>query len=128
MHDVLTECFMTEILHCFNQTFIEWFAKKQNTAETATHGSEFVAARLCAEQIVDLRDMLRHCGVPINERTHVFGDNESVVKGAFISEAKLQKRHHLLSHHSAREKIAAGYLRFIHLSESCNPADILSKH
>ena len=128
MHDVLTERFMTEILHYFNQTFIEWFAKKQNTAETATYGSEFVAARSCAEQIVDLRDMLRHCGVPINERTCVFGDNESVVKGAFIPDAKLQKRHHLLSCHSVREKIAAGYLRFIHLSESCNPADILSKH
>ena len=70
MHDVLTERFMTGILHCFNQTFIEWFVKKQNTAETATCGSEFVAARLCAEQIVDLLDMLRHCGVLINERTH----------------------------------------------------------
>ena len=128
VHDVLTERFMTGILHHFNQTLIEWFAKKQNTAETATHGSEFVAARSCAEQIVDLRDMLRHCGVPINERTHVFGDNESVVERAFIPDAKLQKRHHLLSCHSAREKIAAGHLRFIHLSGSCNPADILSKH
>ena len=128
MHDVLTERFMTGISHYFNQTLIEWFVKKQNTAETATHGSEFVAARSCAEQIVDLRDMLRHCGVPINERTHVFGDNKSVVKGAFIPDAKLQKRHHLLFCHSVREKIAAGCLRFIHLSESCNPADILSKH
>ena len=119
---------MTGISHYFNQTSIEWFAKKQNTAETATHGSEFVAARLCAEQIVDLRNMLRHCGVLINERTYMFEDNESVVKGAFIPDAKLQKRHHLLSHHSAREKIAAEHLRFIHLSGSCNPADILSKH
>jgi hypothetical protein len=47
---------VTGILHIANQTPIDWFSKKQVTVETATYGSEFVAARTCTEQIMDLRN------------------------------------------------------------------------
>ena len=35
-----------------------WYIKKQATVETATYGSEYVAARTCVEQIVDLCNTL----------------------------------------------------------------------
>jgi hypothetical protein len=38
----------------FANSIIEWFSKKQANVETATYGSEFVAARICVEQIIDL--------------------------------------------------------------------------
>ena len=44
----------TGILHIVNQTPVDWYSKRQNTVETATHGSEFVAARVATEQIMDL--------------------------------------------------------------------------
>ena len=44
----------TGILHLLNQTPIEWYSKKQPTVETATYGSEFVAARIATEQIIDI--------------------------------------------------------------------------
>ena len=50
---------VTGILHFANKTPIEWYSKKQATVETATYGSEFVAARTCVEQIIDLRYTLR---------------------------------------------------------------------
>jgi hypothetical protein len=43
------------VLHFFNQTPIDFFTKKQGTVETATYGSEFVAARTATEQIIDQR-------------------------------------------------------------------------
>ena len=43
------------ILHLFNQTPVDWFSKKQATVETATYGSEFVAARQATEQIIAMR-------------------------------------------------------------------------
>jgi hypothetical protein len=52
----------TGILHFLNQTPIDWFSKRQNTVETATFGSEFVAARQCTEQVYDLRYTLRMMG------------------------------------------------------------------
>ena len=56
MHDVTTGRSVTGILHLLNKTPIDWYSKKQATVETATYGSEseFVAARICVEQIVDL--------------------------------------------------------------------------
>ena len=38
--------------------------KKQATVETATYGSEFVAAKTATEQIMDIRQTLRYLGAP----------------------------------------------------------------
>ena len=65
--------------------------------ETATYGSEFVAARICVEQIIDLRNTLRYLVVSICKKSYMFGDNESVVNLSLIPYAKLHKRHTALS-------------------------------
>jgi hypothetical protein len=116
------------ILHLMNQTPIDWYAKKQATVETATYGSEFVAARTCVEQIMDLRTTLRYLGVRVSDKSFMFGDNESVVNSSIKPEAKLHKRHNALSFHRVRECIAAGFIVFTHIPGVNNPADILSKH
>ena len=105
-HDALTGQSITGILHMINGTPIDWYSKKQATVETATYGSEFVAARTCVEQIIDLRNTLWYLGVPINERSYMFGDNESVVNSSSVPHAKLHKCHPALSF----------------------PVDVLSKH
>ena len=64
-HDMLTGHSVTGILHLVNQTPIDWFSKKQATVETATYGSEFVAARTAVEQIIDLRNTFRYLGVHV---------------------------------------------------------------
>ena len=99
MHDVVTGRSVTGILHFLNKTPMDWFAKKQATVETATYGSEFVAARICIEQIIDLRTTLRYLGVPIREKSYMFGDNQSVVNSSMQVHAKLHKRHSILSFH-----------------------------
>jgi hypothetical protein len=58
----------------------------------------------------------------------MFGDNKSVVNSSSIPHAKLHKRHTALSFHRVREAIASGYVDFIYLPGTENPADILSKH
>jgi hypothetical protein len=72
MHDVKTGKLVKE-------TPLDWYSKKQATVETAIYGSEFVAARICVEQVIDLHATLRRLGVPIRERSYMFGDNKSVV-------------------------------------------------
>jgi hypothetical protein len=111
-----------------NATPIDWYSKKQATVETATYGSEFVAARVCVEQIVDLQNTLRYLGVPIREQSYMFGDNESVVNSSSIPHAKLHKRHNALSFHRVCEAVASKYVGFYFLPGADNPADILSKH
>jgi hypothetical protein len=36
----------------FNKTPIDWFSKLQSTVESATFGSEYVAAKTCTEQVI----------------------------------------------------------------------------
>ena len=98
-HDALSGRSVTGILHMMNATPIDWYSKKQATVETATYGFEFVAARKCVEQIIDLRNTLRYLGVPICKKSYMFGDNESVVNSSSIPHAKLHKRHTALSFH-----------------------------
>ena len=127
-HCMLTGRSVTGILHLLNGTPIDSFSKKQSTVETATYGSEFVAARTCVEQIIDLRNTLRYLGVPIQGRSYMFGDNESVVNSSSTPDAKLHKRHTALSFHRVREAVASNMLAFLYIEGSKNPADILSKH
>lgn len=128
MHDLLTGKSVTGILHLLNQTPIDWYSKKQATVETATYGSEFVAARTCVEQSIDLRNSLRYLGVPVEECSYMFGDNKSVVDSSSTPHAKLNKRHQILSFHRVRQAIAAGFIKFWHVPGQENPADVLSKH
>ena len=96
--------------------------------ETATYGSEFVAARTCVEQVIDLRNVLCYLGVPIHDKSYVFGDNKSVVNSASTPHAKLHKCHTSLSFHRVCEAVAAKIIGFYFIAGENNPADILSKH
>jgi hypothetical protein len=127
-HDMLTGRSVTAALHLLNQTPIEWFSKKQATVETATYGSEFVAARTTVQQIMGLRQTLRYLGVPVKGPTRLFGDNGSVVKGGSIPHSLLKMRHHGLSYHLTREAVASKTVDFRFIPGHLNPADILSKH
>ena len=91
MHDILTGRSVTACLHFMNATPIDWYSKKMATVETATYGAEFVAARTCVEQIIDLRNTLRYLGVPVVEKSYMFGDNDSVVNSSNNIYAKLHK-------------------------------------
>jgi hypothetical protein len=90
------------VLHLYNKTPVDWYGKKQGTAETATYGTEFVAARTATEQIIDNRTTLRHLGVAVKESI-MFGDNEFVVNSSNMPAGKLHKRHIALSWHRVRE-------------------------
>ena len=90
-HDYITGRAVTGILHLVNQTPIDWYSKRQATVKTATYGSEFVAARIATDQIIDLRMTLRYLGVEVEKSTYMFGDNESVVKSSTIPHSTLSK-------------------------------------
>jgi hypothetical protein len=55
LHCLVVGMSATGILHFLNGTPIDWYSKRMATVETATYGAEFVSARTCVEQIVDLK-------------------------------------------------------------------------
>jgi hypothetical protein len=128
MHDLTTGRSCTGILHLVNQTYVEWFSKRQKTvAETATYGSEFIAARIATEQMMNLRYTLRMMGVPLDGKAYMFGDNQSVITSGTIPHSSLNKCHNALAYHRVREAIASDVIWFFHISGKINPADVLTK-
>ena len=127
MHCKVTGKAATGILHLVNQTPVEWFSRKQPTVETATYGSEFVAARTATDQIIDLRYTLRSMGVPLEKATWLLGDNKSVVTSSTIPHSSLNKRHVALAYHRVRSAIAAKFIKFCHMDGNQNPSDIMTK-
>ena len=128
MHCYVTGRSLTGILHFVNQCPVDWYSKKQNTVETATFGSEFVAARIATEQVMDLRYTLRMLGAPLDGPAWMFGDNESVITNSTVPQSTLKKRHNALSYHRVREACAAGVMHFIHTPGKTNVADVLTKY
>ena len=70
---------------------ISWFSKKQNTVETSTFGSEYVALRITIEKVISLRYKLRMMGVSIDGSANIFMDNESVIKSGINPDTVLKK-------------------------------------
>ena len=103
------------------------YSKKQAT-ETATYGSEFVAAKTATEQIMDIRQTLRYLGAPIGSKAFLLGDNRSVVTSATLPHSMLTKCHNILAFHRVREAIAAKHMAFDWIQSAYNSSDILSKH
>jgi hypothetical protein len=126
-HNKVTGRAVTGILMLLNKTPIDWYTKKQNTVESSTYGSEFVASRICTDKIVEFRYMLRMLGVPIEGPSYMFGDNLAVVSSSTIPEYNLKKRHNAIAYHRVREAVAAGIIKYIHIDRKQNPADVLTK-
>jgi len=122
LHDLTTGRSATGVLHIINQTPVEWYSKRQSTVETSTYGSEFVAARIATEQVIDLRYSLRMMGIPIEGPTYMYGDNASVVISGTVPHSTLTKRHNALAYHRASHIIV-----FLHIEGKENPADIFTK-
>ena len=100
---------------------------RQNTVETSTFGSEFVAMETAKEMIVALRYKLRMFGIPIEGPANVFCDNEGVVKNTSIPESVLNKKHVSIAYHSVCEAVAAGNMRVAKEASETNLADLLTK-
>jgi hypothetical protein len=112
-----------------NRAPVVWYSKRQNTVETSTFSSEFIALKVCLEAIEHLRIKLRCFGVPLpcGEPTHVFCDNESVVKNTTNVESTLNKKHSSVAYHHCRWSVAAGVITLAHIRTHDNIADCFTR-
>ena len=117
----------TGIIIFVNQAPITWYSKRQNTVETSTFGSEYVALRIAIELIESLVYKLRMFGVPIDGEARVLCDNESVVKSSSYPESTLKKKHCSVAYHKVREAVAAGKALIYYEQSESNLADLLTK-
>ena len=110
-----------------NNAPIQWFSKRQNTVESSSFGSEFIALRIATDMIEALRYKLRMFGVPVDGPADVFCDNKSVATNASIPTSVLNKRHNAICYHRIREAHTAGTIRVGWIQGEYNKADLATK-
>jgi hypothetical protein len=125
--NVVTRWSHTGIIMFVNNALIAWFSKRQNTVETSTFGSEFVALRIATEQMEALRYKLRMFGVPIDGPGDVYCDNQSVVESSSLPQRTLQKKHNPIFFHKVHESAAMRMIRVAKIAGRENLADLFTK-
>ena len=106
---------------------IYWLSKKQTSIETSSFGLEFVAMKQCTEYVRGLRYRLRMMGIPVEEPTFIYGDNQSVLANTTNPHSVLKKKSNSIAYHFVREGCARGEWRTTYINTMWNPADLLTK-
>ena len=125
--NTVTRRSQTGILIFLNQAPIVWYSKRQNTVETSTFSSEFIAMRTVVEHIKALCYKLRMFGIPIEGPTNVFCDNEAVFKNTTIPESTLKKKHNSICYHHCCKAVAARVMQVAKEGTLTNLADLFTK-
>ena len=128
--DEVTRRSVMGIMIFLNCTPVRWYTKRQaTTVESSTYGSELVAARILAtEMVMEMRLNLQSMGIPVRGASYMFGDNMSVITNTTLPSSCLKKKHNaIVGYHRIWEAIAAGIIKFIHVPGSRNIADVLTK-
>ena len=140
-HAVLTHCFIdsdhtgdkvtrrsqTGLLLFVNCAPVVWYSKRQNTVETSTFGSDFIAMKTTVEQIEALRYKLRMFSIPIEGSTNIFCDNEAVFKNMTMPDSKLKKKHTSICYHRCREAVASETIQVAKEGTLTNLSDLFTK-
>ncbi len=126
--DLLTRRSRTGVLLYLNSAPIIWYSKKQNSIETSTYGSEYIALKTGIEIVKGMRYKLRMLGVPIDGHAHMRVDNMSVVKNSSVPESVLKKKSNSIAYHFVRESVAARIARVAYEESGNNKADMLTKN
>ena len=87
---------------------IYYCSKRQNTVETSTFGSDFMAMKLVCEYICGLRYKLMMVEIPFSDICFVYGDNKLVLHNTTLPESNLNKKSNSIAYHAVREGVAIG--------------------
>jgi hypothetical protein len=125
--DSMTHKSRSGFIVLLNSAPIYWMSKKQVSVETSSFGLEFCAMKQCTEYVQGLRYKLRMMGIPCEDPTFVYGDNQSVLFNTSIPESTLKKKSQSIAYHFVHEGSARDEWRTAYVNTHLNPADLLTK-
>ncbi len=125
--DCLTRRSRTGFIVFLNSAPIYWHSRRQNSLETSTFGAEFMAMKQATEYARGLRYKLRMLGIPCEDPTLVYGDNQSVLANTTAPQSQLKKKSNSLAYHFVREGCARDEWRTTYVNTHDNPSDLLTK-
>jgi len=125
--DTVSRRSRTGFLVYINSALVYWFSKKQNSVESSSFGSEFIAMKQCCKYLRGLRYKLRMMGIPVYGPCYIQGDNQSVLANTSIPESALKKKSQSIAYHFVQEGVVRDEWRTAYINTKCNDADLLTK-
>ena len=125
--DTVTRRSRTGILVYLNCSLIHWWSKKHTSIESSSFGAEFIAMKQCCEYLRGLRYKLRMMGIPCDEPSHIYSDNQAVLANTTMPDSTLKKKSQSIPYHFVREGSARGDWRMAYMKTHDNKADLLTK-
>jgi hypothetical protein len=125
--DTVSRRSRTGILVWVNGALVHWWSKKQNSVESSSFGSEFIAMKQCCEYLRGLRYKLRVMGIPVLGPAYIYGDNQSVLANTSNPNSTLKKKSQSIAYHFVQEGVARDEWSTTYLSTHENEADLLTK-
>ena len=125
--DTVTRRSRTGILVYLNCLLIHWWSKKQASIESSSFSAEFIAMKQCCEYLHGLRYKLRMMGIPCDQPSHIYGDNQSVQANMTMPDSTLKKKSQSIAYHFVRDRSAHGEWRTAYMNTHDNVADLLTK-
>ena len=117
----------TGIIIFGNKAPLIMYSKRQNSVQTSTFGSEFMAMRQAVELVQALRFKLRMFGIPLDGPASMYQDNEAVYKNIVHPDSVLNKKHHLVAYLMCREAVASEMIRVAKKGTETNIVDLCTK-
>ena len=125
--DMITRRSVIGIIVFINGTPIRWYAKKQNTVESSTYGSELVAGRIAVEMAIEFRYIFRMLGAKIDGPVQLLGDNRGMIQSSGLMSSQLKKKHNAIAWNRIREATAMSIVKLGFIRSENNYADICTK-
>ena len=125
--DTITRRSRTGFIVYANCAPIFWYSKKQNSVESSSFGSEFMAMKACCEYLRGYKYRLQMMGIPCEGPSYVYGDNQSVLCNTTMPDSTLKKKSQSIAYHLIREGVARDEWRTTHVNTLLNEADLLTK-
>ena len=125
--DQVTSRSRTGFIVFLNSAPIYWNQKKQGSCETSTYGSEMVEMKQAFEFVRGLRYKLCIMGIPVDELSFMFGDNQSMLANTANPGSTIKKKSQSICFHFIREGCARDEWRTAYVKTCENIADLLTK-
>jgi hypothetical protein len=126
--DVSTSSSTTGVVLKLAGAAISWICKRQPVVALSSTEAEYYAASEAAREIVWMRSLLAHIGIPKTKPVPLFIDNRTAIDMAKGLGTQSQARKHIrVRYHYIREQVAAGRIQPVWTSTDSQEADIFTK-
>ena len=125
--DAVTQRSRTGFFFFLNEAPIDWISKKQTSYETSTFGRKCFSMNHTVVYTRGLRYKIRILGIPCEDPTFVYGNNQSVLANTSVTDSTLKKKSNSIDLHFLREGCARYEWRTTYVNTHENPTYILTK-